>query len=153
MKLTIAAFQGRVPRLGDRHLQDTQATIANNCKLTSGELRAYRNNAIVNNPALTSGGILTCYLYGKGETYERWLQWDTDVDVSKGPIAGDTTERTYFTGTDKPRVFDKDMVDVGGDDEEIIAELVQVSHLAPVEKIWQFGFKKHRHRYFRQAEN
>lgn len=117
MKLTLAAFQGRVPRLGDRHLGDTQATVANNCKLTSGELRSFRNIKEVNDPAYSTAGLLTIYLYGKGETYERWLQWGDDVDVTKGPIAGDTTERTYFTGTDKPRAFDKDMVDIGGDDE------------------------------------
>ena len=27
-----------------------------------------------------------------------WFHWGTDVDAVKGPIAGDTVERTYFTG-------------------------------------------------------
>jgi len=55
------------------------------------------------------------YLFGKGTAQENWLGWLEDVDVSRGPIAGDTLERTYFTGTDKPRVTDNTIVDQGGE--------------------------------------
>jgi hypothetical protein len=47
-----------------------------------------------------SGVVQTLYWF-KGDT---WLHWLEDVNVVRGPIANDTLEKTYFTGTDKPRV-------------------------------------------------
>jgi hypothetical protein len=35
---------------------------------------------------------------------DTWLAWNADVDAVKGPIAGDATYRTYFTGKNEPRV-------------------------------------------------
>lgn len=46
-----------------------------------------------------------------------WLHWvfselgdyAEEVDVARGPVLGDTEERTYFTGTDRPRVTTLEM--------------------------------------------
>jgi hypothetical protein len=35
-----------------------------------------------------------------------WMTWATDVDVVRGLVGTDTTERTYFTGTSEPKWID-----------------------------------------------
>lgn len=50
-------------------------------------------------------------------TIDRWLHWTTDVDVAKSPVAGDVTERTYFTGDGVPKVTNNTLVDQGGNDQ------------------------------------
>jgi hypothetical protein len=56
--LRITGFAGLVPRLGRRHLAPGQAQIAFNCKLTSGDLFAFRSPLITFNPQ-RSATILT----------------------------------------------------------------------------------------------
>lgn len=43
-----------------------------------------------------------------------WFHWLTDVDVVRSPIAGDTTERTYFTGDGAPKMTDSSLATTGG---------------------------------------
>lgn len=97
----IPFFSGVVPRAGRRELQDSQAQVAQNAKLLSGELRALNDTLLINSPGLS--GLLSTYkMTQAGVDY--WLAWATDVDAAKGPIAGDTTNRTYYTGAGEPRV-------------------------------------------------
>lgn len=43
-----------------------------------------------------------------------WFHWITDVDVVRSPVAGDTTERTYFTGDGAaPKVTDSTIATSG----------------------------------------
>lgn len=35
---------------------------------------------------------------------EKWLSWAKDVDVVRGPVAGDTLQRIYWTGDFEPRM-------------------------------------------------
>lgn len=53
-----------------------------------------------------------------------WMSWAADVDVARGPIAGDTLERTYYTGDGVPKMTYAPfaemikgyiVIDVGGD--------------------------------------
>jgi len=55
------------------------------------------------------------YRFGKNETDEKnyWFHWTTDVDVVQGFIAGDTTERTYYTGDGVPKVTDSSLALAG----------------------------------------
>jgi len=99
--LRFSSFAGMVPRLGRRLLQESQAQVATNVRLTSGQLAPLRDVVFVNEPNLT--GIVSIYkMVQDGVDY--WLAWNVDVDVAKGPIAGDQTNRTYFTGDNEPRV-------------------------------------------------
>lgn len=43
-----------------------------------------------------------------------WFHWTTDIDVARGPIAGDVTERTVFTGDGAPKVTDSSIAVSGG---------------------------------------
>ena len=108
--IRIPAFGGMIPRLGSRLLPDTAAVEAVNCKLWSKEARPWNALLTANEPSKT-GTIKSIYLFGTSPQY--WLHWNEDVDVARAPIAGDTTERTYFTGTDAPRVTNATLVNTG----------------------------------------
>jgi hypothetical protein len=43
-----------------------------------------------------------------------WFHWTADVDVARGPIAGDATERTVYTGDGVPKVTDSSIAVSGG---------------------------------------
>jgi len=74
-------------------LNDYMAQTATNCKLINGDLDNWNVPLTVNTPT-KAGTKKSIYLFGG--TY--WFHWTQDVDVVRGPVAGDTTERTYFTG-------------------------------------------------------
>lgn len=112
-RIRLAVFGGIAPKFDATKLPPERAQVASNCKLGSGGLRAWRAESTENLPART-GALKTIHRYAKGTAYDRWLQWNEDVDVVPAPIAGDTTHRTYFTGTDMPRAFDVNTVDPGG---------------------------------------
>ena len=101
--LRVTGFAGTVPRRGARFLEQNQAQIAVNCRLTSGFLFPLKAPKLVNSPGVV--GIKTIYRMTDGIN-DFWLAWAKDVDAVKGPIAGDNTFRTYYTGDDEPRVTD-----------------------------------------------
>jgi hypothetical protein len=43
-----------------------------------------------------------------------WFHWTADVNAVRGPVAGDTQERTYFTGDGVPKVTDASIATSGG---------------------------------------
>lgn len=107
----IPFFSGMVPRAERRALQDTQAQVATNIRLTGGGLEALYTPALVSNPGVA--GALSIYkMTHLGIDY--WLAWAADVDAVKGPVAGDTTNRTYFTSSSfEPRVTNFDLATAG----------------------------------------
>lgn len=110
----LAAFRGERPSVSSRLLEPTEAQLAQNVKLGSGELRPLHD--VVQAATLArSGTNTTIYSFGSG-TNQRWLHWNGDVDVARGPVADDTTERTYYTGDGEPRLTNSSLVDVGGND-------------------------------------
>lgn len=111
-RIVINDFSGEMPRVSPTLLPFNGSQDASNLDLTRGSLKPWRKANSVYDCVLT-GTLGTIYRYLKGDGTERWLEWSEDVDVQPGPIAGDTTNRTYFTGTDIPRVFDDSLVDVG----------------------------------------
>jgi hypothetical protein len=89
---------GIAPRISRRLLPLNAATLAENCKLWSGEVHAFRSPR-VDDSVLKAGFVETIYnLNGY------WLSWNTDVDVVRGFIPGDTTGRIYFTGDGAPKI-------------------------------------------------
>lgn len=96
--IDIQNFGGIAPRLSDRLLPQNAATIAENCKLWSGEIRPFRAPRI-DDTVLKDGMLETVH-----NINGFWLSWNGDVDVVRGFIPGDTTGRVYYTGDGKPKV-------------------------------------------------
>lgn len=107
-------FAGMVPRLDARLLNPGNAQRAINMRLHSGALEPLREPKYIHNPT-KSGTQRAIYLLVSGAS-QAWLTWDRDVDAAAGPIAQDTSGRTYFTGDGEPRVTDYTLATTGGTD-------------------------------------
>lgn len=103
----IRSFGTRAPRVSPRLLRDDQAQTAKNLNPSSGELAPLKGLAQVGSGLLSKPGTKkTIYRWGQqldSET-QYWFHWTADVHVVRGPVAGDTIERTYFTGDVEPRM-------------------------------------------------
>lgn len=91
-------FGGIAPRISDRLLPQSVATVAENCKLWSGEIRPFRAPRV--DPSPVKDGFVETIHNING----LWLSWNGDVDVARGFIPGDTTGRIYYTGDGKPKI-------------------------------------------------
>lgn len=95
----VRAFGGMVPSKSTDLLQAGEAANAVNTKLTSGALEAYRGlgSTLV---TFSGGTVKSIYRYGQTNPDESqfWFQNAGDTNVVRGPIDGDTEERTYLTG-------------------------------------------------------
>lgn len=114
-KITINTFLGISPRVQPRLLKPGRGTISQNTRPTSGGLQAWRTYD-VRQGLNSSSPLQTIYRWDNGN-YEYWLQWEEDVDIATAPVANDAFDRIYFTGTDRPRVTNADLIDVGGSPE------------------------------------
>lgn len=97
--VAVRSFDGLYPIIGKESLPNEAAQVAVNCRLEGADLESWKGGLDI--LALTSTNpVKTIYRYNIGSPSETafWFQWDTDVNVVKGPIAGDTEERTYWTG-------------------------------------------------------
>lgn len=97
--LEFRVFGGLLPRMDPINLPPYGAQVALNCDLRNGTLRAIKQPSFVWTPT-KPGQIKTIYRFGQDVSDETlyWFHWTDDVDVVKGQVAGDTDERTYFTG-------------------------------------------------------
>ena len=96
--VNIKAFRGAVPRIGSRLLQPNQAAVADNCKLTSGNLEPLKGPQLVHTSQLAD--IQTAYLWRAildSRPSDNWLAWASDVDVVKSLVPNDPLQRFYFT--------------------------------------------------------
>jgi hypothetical protein len=96
--INVKAFRGTVPRIGSRLLQPNQASIADNCKLTSGNLEPLNGLQVVH--LSQQPDIQTAYLWRAiidSRPQDNWLVWDSDVDIVKSLIANDPLQRFYFS--------------------------------------------------------
>ena len=110
MLISIQKFTGIAPSIPPRQLAEYQAQVAVNCPMFYGTLQ----------PLLDVGDIgLGFTLPGSGEPQtiyrfgldtlsdtEYWFVWNQDVNVVRGPIHGDDTERTYYSDGEYPKVTD-----------------------------------------------
>jgi len=110
--IDIKGFRGIKPKLDPKFLASNQGQTADNCNLASGAMAPWRSPKKTKALAKT-GDIKSIYYFDES----LWLHWTEDVDVVRGPISGDTTERTYFTGTDAPRVTNSTLADAGSNEE------------------------------------
>lgn len=97
-------FGGIAPQVSPRLLEDTLAQTASNVNLESLRLTPITDDTVVNPKSsvttLSNSNRLSIYKY----TDTQWLQFDEDVDVVPGPIAGDTNNTVYWTGQSYPRM-------------------------------------------------
>jgi hypothetical protein len=97
-------FGGIAPQVSPRLLEDTLAQTASNVNLESQRLTPITDDTVVNPKAdvttLSNSNRQSIYKY----TDTQWLQFDDDVDVVPGPIAGDTNNTVYWTGQSFPRM-------------------------------------------------
>ena len=107
--ITVNKFSGVSPMTPSRYLGTNAAQTALNCPVWLGSLQPIRGiSAITPDPLTRTGALTSIYRFGQNETDEKkyWFHWTADVDVVQGFIAGDTTERTYYTGDGVPKVTD-----------------------------------------------
>lgn len=103
MKLQWTQFTGIRPRVDARLLPDGNAQVADNVNTERGGLRSIED--VKDIVGLTKTSVQSIYRFGQALQSETqfWFHWSADVDVVKGPIADDTSERTYWTGDGAPR--------------------------------------------------
>lgn len=91
-------FSGIAPRFSPRRLAAGLGQKANNVDLTSRTVKAW-SQAVTVLSGLAAGAASTIYRFGQGlvSDSQYWFHWTADVDVVKGAISGDQTERTFFT--------------------------------------------------------
>lgn len=102
----VRQFRGRAPRLTPRLLADNQAQASSNTWFKRGSLTPLKANSAV--LTLPKSPVQTIHRFGQSGTNEAnyWFCFTGDVDVVRGPIAGDTQERTYYTDGTLPKVTD-----------------------------------------------
>ena len=89
-------FGGLVPKLGKRVLPDNNAQVAVNCKLFSGELRAW--GAPVARHTFDTDVVDFAHLLYQGQ--EKWVGFDKRTDVVRAPLVNDAFGRVYLTNAD-----------------------------------------------------
>ena len=87
-------FGGLIPKLSVRLLPDNMASVAENTKLYSGELRAWRDPKFLTS---LTGGVTTTYR-AKYSGSDYWLNWPDVVDIVRTPLVNDQYDRRYWTG-------------------------------------------------------
>ena len=95
-------FRGKVPRKSSRLLDDAEATVCTNAKITSGKLSPV-NGPSLTHSSLISGTIQTMFRY-RFNAIDNWLVWNADVDVARSPTTQDARGRLYYTGDGEPRM-------------------------------------------------
>ena len=122
--ITVNKFSGVSPMTPPRYLSNEAAQTALNCPVWKGSLQPIKGALeLTPSPLTKSGNIKSIYRFGQSETNQlnHWFHWTTDVDVVQGFIAGDTTERTYYTGDGNPKVTNATMALSGGGSDYPIA--------------------------------
>jgi hypothetical protein len=98
----IDAFGGMAPRVAPSQLQESQAQLAYNARLTSGDLEPLNAPLLL---ASLSGltGPARAVFKSVTDTAFRWLAWPQRVDAVRALVAGDRTGRVYYTGDGVPQ--------------------------------------------------
>jgi len=94
---------GLVPRTDKRLLQDDQAQIAVNARITSGALQPLRGVLDIYTSS-KAGSLLSAHRLTNTAGQDVWLAWTKDVDAVKAPLSNDSAQRVYFTGDGEPKV-------------------------------------------------
>lgn len=90
-------FSGTRPVTAPGALEVSEAQVAENCKLWSGELRPWAGWTQVEGIS-TPGTTLTVWKYR-----DEWLSWNTDVDCVRSLLAEDDLDILMYTGDGSPK--------------------------------------------------
>ena len=107
-----------MPRSSPQLLPDHLAQGATNTKLWSGALDKFNDPAFYYDPS-KAGNLKTIYRFGAvpgNDLSGFWFHWTQEVHCVRGPVKGDTQERTYFTGDGVPQSTDASIATAGGTD-------------------------------------
>lgn len=109
MKITLSGFRGANRALHPLLLPDAVGVDSRNQNPVRGDLRPLKSPLTV---ASVPAGRQTIYRMGRDVARDDlyWLSWTGVVDVVRGGRAGDTTERTYFTGDGVPKWTDNTLL-------------------------------------------
>jgi hypothetical protein len=102
VKLSIASFDGLIPRSSPTLLQQNQATVAQDVDLHAGELRPWGAPVLAFTTA-NGGPVLSMFKVYNNAGLSTWLTWAGYVDVAWGPLADTTEIRLYYTDGVTPR--------------------------------------------------
>ena len=108
----LITFGGIAPQVSPRLLKEEAAQTATDVNLESGRIEAVKDNSTVD----PSSGVSTLANTSKQSIFkytdspERWLQFDEDVNVVRGPIAGDVNDTIYWSGQAFPRMGRSDII-------------------------------------------
>ena len=110
MIISFGPFFGMMPKIAPHLLPQNAAQQALNCQLERGLLESFFNAPVEATPAKV-GVKQSIHLFAGAF----WFHWLTPVSVVRGAVAGDTHERTFFTGDGPPQVTDATIATSGGD--------------------------------------
>jgi len=96
--IALKAFSGVAPKISPNKLAPDLAQTALNVRLSAGTLAPW-NSPLTVVSGLATGATSTIYRFGQDlvSDTQYWFHWTVDVDIVKGVISNDQTERTYFT--------------------------------------------------------
>ncbi|NCC26594.1 MAG: hypothetical protein EOM22_00200 [Gammaproteobacteria bacterium] len=103
-KVSVSEFSGIAPKIPPRYLKEGYAQTAKNCEAVGNSLKPLKGlSAAIK--TLSTSATKTIYKFGQDNNAEdqHWFSWDTDVDVCRSQIAGDTNEWTFYTGDGAPK--------------------------------------------------
>lgn len=108
--IVVNAFNGLKPISNPRMLQQTEAQVADNVRLVSGALTPLKGLTTLK--ATTLNPPTTIFRYGTSNTEtDYWLEFSTDTDIMRSPIAQDQWNRLYWTAPNaRPRYATSDMI-------------------------------------------
>jgi hypothetical protein len=114
MLITLKSFGGRAPRTDPRELAPNLAQVATNTKVWSGVLSPFRDYSTVTT-VTRAAPIKAIYRFGGGTNETQyWFAFANEVDIVRGPVAGDVQRRTYYTGDGAPKATDVTLALTGG---------------------------------------
>lgn len=98
--IKLKTFGGLAPKLSSRLLKDELATTATDVNLESGRLVPVTDNS----DTLTLSNTSRQSIFKYTDSPERWLQFDEDVNVVRGPLPGDVNDTIYWSGQTFPKM-------------------------------------------------
>lgn len=138
MKLDFSGFQASFPKLDTAILPEQAAAKAHNIYNNQGNLQPLLNPKPYRS-VTKPGDQLTIYRFAPipGDPDSGFLfSWPIVVDISKGPVAGNNQELTYWTGDGYPKFTDNSLATGDGELPKLSYRLgIPDTNLAPVAKV------------------
>lgn len=130
MLIQIDKFSGTAPKIIDPALLGNHAQAAKNCRFDRGGVAPINGDLTIQPSGLElTGDVLSMFLYYPNPlietpTYQvNFLEWITDVDAVRTPIANDSYERVFYTEAGVLKVTDKNLFTQVGDNYPLVYKL------------------------------